>query len=300
MPTDRLLHPRAGKSRKVTMLTDLEFRVWVQYILSADDFGVMHATPVELQSKNLHLACRRVKEIQRCIDALVTTGLVRVFLHQGQPYLCQHDWQDWQRVTWPSKTINPCPPSEVLATFTTWTQLLFTVHPGAQKAPKKPDESTTGATPAVLQSTAEVPPILISGTSAPRAGAPAKRLTANANGLGLTAQGSEPLDVAFRAFQDAYPKERRKGGHLLEVAFVDQAFKAGGAATLVAALEGHKRSAQWADPRLIPGMDVWLREERWRQELPTAGSVSPSRPAKPEPEWVTQAKAIRDGKAAHP
>lgn len=86
----------------------------------------------------------------------------------------------------------------------------------------------------------------------------------------------EKGDVAFAAFRDAYPGARRKGGALVEGWFLSAATQAGGVAALMAALENHKASEQWSNPRMIPGMDVWLAEERWRQELPPAGAVTAS------------------------
>ena len=100
-------------------------------------------------------------------------------------------------------------------------------------------------------------------------------------------KNEEPLDVAFRSFQDAYPSHRRKGGHLLEVAFMDQAHKAGGASVLMAALENHKASEQWADPKLIPGMDTWINGEYWRQVLPSA---TVTKPTPVVDRWKQQAK----------
>jgi hypothetical protein len=43
MPQDRLRSPRGGHGRRTTSLSDFEFRVWDQYQLSADDFGVMRS-----------------------------------------------------------------------------------------------------------------------------------------------------------------------------------------------------------------------------------------------------------------
>lgn len=84
-------------------------------------------------------------------------------------------------------------------------------------------------------------------------------------------QVSENVDVAFRAFQSAYPAARRKGGFLSERAFFDSVCAAGGPQPIMDALANHVASEQWQNPQLIPGMDVWLREERWRQVLPAAG-----------------------------
>jgi hypothetical protein len=103
-----------------------------------------------------------------------------------------------------------------------------------------------------------------------RAGAPE---TLTANGLRLTAS-EERLDVEFRKFQDAYPAARRKGGLLTEQAYLAQVHNAGGAAALLEALDNHKQSEQWKNPQLVPGMDIWLTEERWRQRL-DAPSATP-------------------------
>lgn len=89
-------------------------------------------------------------------------------------------------------------------------------------------------------------------------------------------------DVLFAEFRDAYPSERRKGGFMVEQAFVG-AVDAVGFDALMAALRNHLGSEQWSNPRMIPGMDVWFSEERWRQELqPKAAKSAKADPFSPE------------------
>lgn len=173
MPDDRFLHRRAGHSQRVNLLTDLEYRVWTQYMLSADDFGVMRGTHHPIQNDNDHLANRPAKMVQRCIDALVKCGLIRRFEHQGKPYVFQPDWQDWQKVSYPRTTTQPMPPQGECSPAT---RELFLLHPGGAK--RKRGEPS-GNVPGTLQ---EDSPLM-------RAGAPAKRLTANGSGERQTAYG---------------------------------------------------------------------------------------------------------------
>lgn len=183
MPADRLFHKRLGHSVKVSALTDIEYRVWSQYQLSADDFGVMRESAVTLQADNDNLAARPAALILKALKRLVEIGLLRRFIHQVHSYVCQHDWQDFQRVTWPAKTFNPPAPPELLETFSETTQQLFSVHPGAKKVPPKNSESTSEVLHENSEGTSEK-------LSSSRAGAPAKRLTANTNGSPITANGS--------------------------------------------------------------------------------------------------------------
>lgn len=130
MPQDRFLHPRLGHSHKVALLTDLEFRVWTQYILSADDFGVMRASAVTLQSANDALAAKKTRAIENSLNAIISADLVTAFNHQERQYICQLDWQDFQKVEYPRSTFEPKPPEEVLAHCTEATLKLFGKHPG--------------------------------------------------------------------------------------------------------------------------------------------------------------------------
>lgn len=276
MPADRLFHKRLGHSAKVSALTDFENRIWMQYELSADDFGVMRKSAVALQADNDNLAKRPATTVLRALKHLVTVGLLVEFEHQLHVYVCQWDWQDWQKVTWPARTIHPCPPPALLATFTPWTQLLFTVHPGAQKAPKKPDESPAdehqsadSGTPDVLQSNS-------GGTPAPRARVRAERLTAN--GYRLMADGSEggageTFDgvAALKLLQADYPKQRVTFGYKTETAFIEAVHSDHQpAATFVlmqANLEHHCASHEWRVKGMAPALDKWLREGLWRREM---------------------------------
>ncbi len=140
MPADRLLHARLGHSAKVSSLSDLEFRVWTTYVLGADDFGVMRADPVAFQAAHDALSRRPARAIGRCIERLVKVGLVAAFEHQSARYLYQVDWQDFQRVRYPLRTMHPLPSS---AAVSAKTRHLWSVHPGGVKVPALPKSSRT-------------------------------------------------------------------------------------------------------------------------------------------------------------
>ena len=146
MPADRLLHARLGHSAKVSGLSDLEYRVWTTYVLAADDFGVMRAAAVAFQAAHDGLNGRPAKAVQRCIERLVKVGLVAAFTHQGSRYLYQADWQDFQRVRYPLRTMHPLPDA---AEVSAKTRHLWSVHPGGVRVPALPKATseTAGTVP---------------------------------------------------------------------------------------------------------------------------------------------------------
>lgn len=179
MPDDRLFHKRLGHSVKVSGLTDLEFRVWIQYQLSADDYGVMRLAALAVQADNASLANRPTKLINRALDLLVAVGLLLKFEHQGQPYVCQESWQNFQKVRYPRTTIHPIPPVDVLAKCTPETRELFQKHFGNVPAGLPKD---SGATTEILpESSGETSETL-----------PSRAHAGMANGLRPEATGQQP------------------------------------------------------------------------------------------------------------
>lgn len=147
MPADRLFHPRLGHSIKVASLSHLEFRVWSQYILSSDDFGVMMLSALRVQADNTALAREPHEVVQACLERLVSIGLLAKFQHQSEIFLCQLDWQDFQKVEYPRVSFQPKPSAEVLKTCTVKTRRLFGKHPGGspKRFPKVSQRSPEGS-----------------------------------------------------------------------------------------------------------------------------------------------------------
>ena len=193
MPADRLFHPRLGHSVKVSALSDLEFRVWTTYQLAADDFGVIRASPLAVQAANDALAKRSTRVISRSLGRLVDVDLVRPFTHQRALYIYQRDWQDFQKVRFPAKTIQPLPLGDD-RDVTPKTRELWLAHPGGRSL-KEVVEKFGSTSEVHSGSTSEVDPELLRART--RETANGLRLTANGSvgGLGGDAPSKTPIDA---------------------------------------------------------------------------------------------------------
>lgn len=127
----RLIHRNAASGDRSSSLSHLGFRVWVQYQLSADDYGICRAEASKLIGDNPALG-KSAAPIQREIENLIAIRLAGVFVDGRSRYLYQKDWQEWQRIDWPTQTSMPCIPLELFAELSPKTQKLF-----AEKHPKR-------------------------------------------------------------------------------------------------------------------------------------------------------------------
>lgn len=139
MPGQRLIQPGQGLSAKIAKLTDFEYRVFEQVKLASDDFGVMPYSPSLVRAQNLRLRDKKVpeKQVADALHQIVTVGLLAMFEHQGEEYVCAPAWQRGQTIKYPRITHLPKPPMDVLGCCEESTRFLFSIHPGGKKLPKR-------------------------------------------------------------------------------------------------------------------------------------------------------------------
>lgn len=296
MPDDRLLHRRAGHGEKVTGLSSDEFRVWTQYLLSADDFGVMRCSPTPIRDGNTFLDSKPERQVARWLEAVIASDLIQTFEHQGRRYVYQRDWQSWQKVKYPRATTHPCPPPDVLATCDGPTQRLFALYPGGhgRKVTERFDEDSGNGSENVSETVPQ-------GSSTTRACGPAKRLTLtananasananeNANGSEIGRGGPTRCDLLFEELIRAYPEHRRSRSAMGMHAFAAAVGGPDGIAVfdrMMANLRTQLTGEQWSQPRMVPMLDKWLMGKLW-QQVHEPPKPAPSR----EPQWVLEARA---------
>lgn len=115
-----MLHPRIGDSDKIALLTDAEFRVWVTYVLAADDFGVMPMMASKIQSAHRALSHRPAKQIVKALEQMAAASLLAAFTHQSGSFVWTPSWQFHQKIRFPrvEQTHYPAPPEADLAGLT--------------------------------------------------------------------------------------------------------------------------------------------------------------------------------------
>lgn len=235
MPVDRFLHPRMGQSDKVSQLTDFEFRIWITYLLKADDYGVMRCSSFSLQEANDALAKRPAKQVERALQTIIDVGLLADFEHQSRRYVCQLDWQKWQKVRYPRESPNPTPSPEVLARCCEETSALFRLR-SSNVSEIVPSPAGAG------------------GREWPEA--TGYRLQANGNGL----------RERFAEFWKLYPK--KVGKDAAWRSWQKRRPDADLTSTMLGTLAWQKQTDNWIREggRFVPNPATWLNQGRWEDE----------------------------------
>jgi hypothetical protein len=235
VPPYRLLHPNCRTGNRIKQLTDLEFIVWLAYMLSADDFGVCPASASKLQGDDPRLDGKPKKQIERAIETLVRTGLLCDFEDGGTKYLYQKDWRDYQAFQYPStKTIYPPIPSLLLIECSQETIWLFLEnHP---KVIGKP----------------YIDADLL----------PTRSKTRSKSSL-------EKENVSFEEFWLSYPRKVGKGAALRKWEQINP--DATLVRAIIASVRQHSESRDWLkdDGQYIPHPTTFLNQTRWKDEVVT-------------------------------
>ena len=251
MPDDRMLHRRLCYSETVSGLTDFEFRVWVTYILAADDYGVMRFSAAALRSANDALEHKTITVLDRAFQRLVDVGLIRTFAHQGKAFAYQHDWQFWQHINRPRASVLPSPPLDHIEECEPETRASFRTR-----------LEFTGESPADGQ----VDAALVKPqhrNSAPRVDAPDRQ---TAHGKRHTANGTSDLRERFDRFWESFPRKVGKGAAWRvwarlrpDAALLDK---------MRDTLAWQSRDPQWLKNggQYIPHPQTWLNQERWNDQ----------------------------------
>jgi hypothetical protein len=265
MPADRLTHPRIGRSRKVTTLTDFEFRVWDTYRWAADDFGVMAKSASKLRGENDALRVQHTDdEVMAALQKSIEIDLITEFDHQAALYVCSLVWQTHQKIEHPRQTHLPAPSPQVIASMDVPTRKLFRdFHNDLRKS-------------------------AASRARHPRETANGKRLTANGflgeefeKGVGLQRtsssrglQRSGDLMARFDRFWAVYPLKTNKDTARKE--FLKIAPDDGLTDVMIAKVREARASAQWLKDGgdFIPHARTWLHQKRWEDEADNLPFVS--------------------------
>lgn len=267
MPQDRFIHPKRGKLSQFTGLTDLEWRVHDAYLVAADNFGVMRCSSHTLKSVDEGLATKPDRTLLRCLEALIDRGILVDFKDGDRRFLCQLDWQDDQKVKYPTRTYDPKPPDGLLERMSPKTRALFTRWPGANSGRDRDEQegdTETSESEKLADDSEKISETVPKNLQ--RVSRAASWL--EANGLRLTAfKKEEGQREWFAAFYASYPKKQGR----------DKAWKAWLKlspdpelrAQIAAALEQQRHQPDWRKDRgqFIPLPATWLNGRRWEDEL---------------------------------
>lgn len=96
---NRIIKDSIRTSKSVNALSDFQFRLWLYLITYVDDYG-RGSADAEILKGFVFPRRKSVTEaqIQRGLDDLATTGMIRLYEADGEPYFCFPNWDKHQRI----------------------------------------------------------------------------------------------------------------------------------------------------------------------------------------------------------
>lgn len=108
------MKPEHKQHRKVGMLTDRQYRLWIGMLTEADDEGRLCADPVQLRATIFPYQPRTtVQHVSEALDAVRAVGLVRVYRVGDVLYADFPSWHEHQKIN--RATASKLPPFQGLA-----------------------------------------------------------------------------------------------------------------------------------------------------------------------------------------
>ena len=96
---NRIIKDSIHTSETVSLMTDFQFRLWVNLITYVDDFGRGDARPEVIKGFCFPLMNRlSTKAIDDALSELARIGSVSLYSVDGRPYLCFPKWESHQAV----------------------------------------------------------------------------------------------------------------------------------------------------------------------------------------------------------
>lgn len=95
---NRLLKESICESEEIDRLSWFEEVVFYRLIVKCDDYGILDARPKILKAKLFPLKDVTEKQMRAALHTLSTAGLVRLYEHEGRPFLQLVTWHVHQQI----------------------------------------------------------------------------------------------------------------------------------------------------------------------------------------------------------
>lgn len=95
---NRLLKESICESEEIDQLSWFQEVVFYRLIVKCDDYGILDARPRILKAKLFPLKDVTGEQIEKAIKVLSTVGLVRLYEHEGRPFLQLTTWHIHQQI----------------------------------------------------------------------------------------------------------------------------------------------------------------------------------------------------------
>jgi hypothetical protein len=137
VPRIRTLKPEHKLHRKVGLLSDRAYRLWIGLITEADDDGRLVCEPGQLRAIVFGMQPRTLtRHVALALDEILRTGLAVRYRVNGTSYAVLPSYRDHQKINRPSPSKLPPPPKHSRSTHGALTEHSRKPH-GALREPSR-------------------------------------------------------------------------------------------------------------------------------------------------------------------